>query len=128
MQYNKISTFSFRPFPSWIASRNNFEDLKAGLAFLKRKVDGENETQLSFIKANVNSIVIQLVSSEKITFFVQSQVLVCFPKVTTNYRKVWVEKSNRFVERSKIKKSKITNLSNCLSKTSVENNLLMVFA
>ena len=38
-----------------------FEDLKAGLAFLKRKVDGENETQLSFIKANVNSIVDQLV-------------------------------------------------------------------
>jgi Exocyst complex component Sec5 len=39
-----------------------FEDLKAGLAFLKRKVDGENESQLSFIKANVNSIVDQLVS------------------------------------------------------------------
>lgn len=37
-----------------------FEDLKAGLAFLKRKVDGENESQLSFIKANVNSIVDQL--------------------------------------------------------------------
>ncbi len=40
-----------------------FEDLKAGLAFLKRKVDGENETQISFIKANVNSIVDQLVSN-----------------------------------------------------------------
>ena len=39
-----------------------FEDLKAGLGFLKRKVDGENESQLSFIKANVNSIVDQLVS------------------------------------------------------------------
>ena len=46
-----------------------FEDLKAGLAFLKRKVDGENETQLSFIKANVNSIVDQLVSPNNLTCF-----------------------------------------------------------
>lgn len=38
----------------------NFEDLKAGVSYLKRKVDGENESQLSFIKSNVNSIVDQL--------------------------------------------------------------------
>ncbi len=37
-----------------------FEDLKAGLGYLKRKVDGENESQLSFIKSNVSSIVDQL--------------------------------------------------------------------
>ena len=37
-----------------------FEDLKAGLSYLKRKVDGENESQLSFIKSNVSSIVDQL--------------------------------------------------------------------
>ena len=37
-----------------------FEDLKAGLSYLRRKVDGENESQLSFIKANVASIVDQL--------------------------------------------------------------------
>ena len=38
----------------------NFEDLKAGVSYLKRKVDGENESQLSFIKSNVSSIVDQL--------------------------------------------------------------------
>ncbi len=38
----------------------NFEDLQAGLSYLKRKVDGENESQLSFIKANVSSIMDQL--------------------------------------------------------------------
>ena len=37
-----------------------FEDLKSGLKYLKRKVDGENESQLSFIKSNVSSIVDQL--------------------------------------------------------------------
>ena len=37
-----------------------FEDLKAGVGYLKRKVDGENESQLSFIKSNVSSIVDQL--------------------------------------------------------------------
>ena len=37
-----------------------FEDLQAGLGFLRRKVDGENESQLSFIKANVSSIMDQL--------------------------------------------------------------------
>jgi exocyst complex component 2 len=37
-----------------------FEDLKAGVSYLKRKVDGENESQLSFIKSNVSSIVDQL--------------------------------------------------------------------
>ena len=37
-----------------------FDDLKAGLSYLKRKVDGENESQLSFIKSNVSSIVDQL--------------------------------------------------------------------
>ena len=34
--------------------------MKAGLSYLKRKVDGENESQLSFIKSNVSSIVDQL--------------------------------------------------------------------
>jgi exocyst complex component 2 len=38
----------------------NFEDLQAGLGYLKRRVDGENESQLSFIKANVSSIMDQL--------------------------------------------------------------------
>ena len=31
----------------------NFEDLKAGVSYLKRKVDGENESQLSFIKVRI---------------------------------------------------------------------------
>ncbi len=37
-----------------------FEDLKAGLLYLRRKVDGENKSQLSFIKANISSIMDQL--------------------------------------------------------------------
>jgi len=37
-----------------------FDDLKAGTEFLRRKVSGYNENQLSFIKANTNSIMDQL--------------------------------------------------------------------
>ncbi len=37
-----------------------FEDLQAGLGYLRRKVDGENESQLSFIKANIGSIMDQM--------------------------------------------------------------------
>lgn len=37
-----------------------FDDLRAGLAFLRRKVDGQKEGQLSFLKANVSSVMDQL--------------------------------------------------------------------
>jgi len=37
-----------------------FEDLKLGMNSLQRKVDGENENQLSFIKSNVGCIIEQL--------------------------------------------------------------------
>ncbi|XP_034235592.1 exocyst complex component 2 [Thrips palmi] len=37
-----------------------FDDLRAGLAFLRRKVDGQKEGQLSFIKSNVGSVMEQL--------------------------------------------------------------------
>jgi len=37
-----------------------FDDLRAGLAFLRRKVDGQKEGQLSFLKANVGSVMDQL--------------------------------------------------------------------
>lgn len=37
-----------------------FDDLKAGLEHLRRKVSGQNKNQLSFIKANTNSITDQL--------------------------------------------------------------------
>jgi len=37
-----------------------FDDLKAGTEHLRRKVSGHNENQLSFIKANTNSIMDQL--------------------------------------------------------------------
>ncbi len=37
-----------------------FDDLKAGVRDLKQKVDGENRSQVSFIKSNVSSIVDQL--------------------------------------------------------------------
>nr|CAD7446431.1 unnamed protein product [Timema bartmani] len=37
-----------------------FDDLKAGLAFLRRKVEAQKEGQLSFLKANVGSVMEQL--------------------------------------------------------------------
>jgi len=37
-----------------------FDDLKAGLGHLRRKVSGHNQNQLSFIKSNTNSIMDQL--------------------------------------------------------------------
>lgn len=37
-----------------------FDDLRAGLAFLRRKVEGQKEGQLSFIKSNVGSVMEQL--------------------------------------------------------------------
>ncbi|KDQ71568.1 exocyst complex component 2 [Zootermopsis nevadensis] len=37
-----------------------FDDLRAGLAFLRRKVDGQKEGQLSFFKANVGSVMDQM--------------------------------------------------------------------
>ncbi|XP_023727524.1 exocyst complex component 2 [Cryptotermes secundus] len=37
-----------------------FDDLRAGLAFLRRKVDGQKEGQLSFLKANAGSVMDQL--------------------------------------------------------------------
>ena len=57
-----IGTENFEPAYYLLENHHgtNFEDLQAGLAFLKRKVDGENESQLSFIKANVSSIMDQL--------------------------------------------------------------------
>ncbi|XP_063241728.1 exocyst complex component 2 [Bacillus rossius redtenbacheri] len=38
----------------------SFDDLKAGLAFLRRKVESQKEGQLSFLKANVGSVMDQL--------------------------------------------------------------------
>lgn len=37
-----------------------FEDLKAGLAYLRRKVEGQKEGQLSFLKSNAGSVIDQL--------------------------------------------------------------------
>lgn len=49
---------------AWFLLENHhatsFEDLKAGLAFLRRKVDGQKEGQLSFLKTNVGSVMEQL--------------------------------------------------------------------
>ena len=51
-----------------------FDDLKAGLSYLKRKVDGENESQLSFIKSNaiINFCNFTVVFFYQITCFFQS--------------------------------------------------------
>ncbi|XP_076670422.1 exocyst complex component secretory 5 [Andrena cerasifolii] len=50
--------------PGWFLLQHHhattFEDLKAGLAFLKRKVNSQKEGQLSFLKANVGSVMEQL--------------------------------------------------------------------
>ncbi|KAK6630582.1 hypothetical protein RUM43_014567 [Polyplax serrata] len=50
--------------PGWFLLQHhhttNFDDLKAGLSYLKRRVDGQKEGQLSFLKSNVGSVVDQL--------------------------------------------------------------------
>lgn len=50
--------------PGWFLLQHHhattFEDLKAGLAYLKRKVNSQKEGQLSFLKANVGSVMEQL--------------------------------------------------------------------
>ncbi|XP_017004132.2 exocyst complex component 2 [Drosophila takahashii] len=50
--------------PSWFLLENHlatsFEDLKAGLSYLKRKVESQKEGQLSFLKSNAGSVIDQL--------------------------------------------------------------------
>ncbi|XP_066587508.1 exocyst complex component 2 [Prorops nasuta] len=50
--------------PGWFLLQHHhattMEDLKAGLAYLKRKVNSQKEGQLSFLKANVGSVMEQL--------------------------------------------------------------------
>nr|KAF7438164.1 hypothetical protein H0235_000555 [Vespula pensylvanica] len=50
--------------PGWFLLQHHhattLEDLKAGLTFLKRKVNSQKEGQLSFLKANVGSVMEQL--------------------------------------------------------------------
>lgn len=50
--------------PAWFLLENHlatsFEDLKAGLSYLKRKVESQKEGQLSFLKSNAGSVIDQL--------------------------------------------------------------------
>lgn len=50
--------------PAWFLlehhNSTSFEDLKAGLAYLKRKVESQRDGQLSFLKANTGSVIDQL--------------------------------------------------------------------
>ncbi|XP_017878512.1 exocyst complex component 2-like [Ceratina calcarata] len=50
--------------PGWFLLQHHhatsFEDLRAGLSYLKRKVNSQKEGQLSFLKANVGSVIEQL--------------------------------------------------------------------
>ncbi|KAG8228948.1 hypothetical protein J437_LFUL007699 [Ladona fulva] len=50
--------------PAWFLLEHHhatsFEDLKAGLSFLRRRVDAQKEGQLSFLKANVGAVMDQL--------------------------------------------------------------------
>lgn len=50
--------------PAWFLLENHlstsFEDLRAGLAYLKRKVEYQKEGQLSFLKSNAGSVIDQL--------------------------------------------------------------------
>lgn len=41
-------------------SSTSFDDLRAGYAYLKRKVDGQKEGQLSFLKTHVGAVIDQL--------------------------------------------------------------------
>ncbi|MPC16448.1 Exocyst complex component 2 [Portunus trituberculatus] len=50
--------------PEWFLLENHlstsFNDLRAGLAYLRRKVEAQKEGQISFLKANVGSVLEQL--------------------------------------------------------------------
>lgn len=50
--------------PGWFLLENHnttsFEDLKAGLSYLRRKVESQRDSQLSFLKANTGSVIDQL--------------------------------------------------------------------
>lgn len=50
--------------PAWFLlehhNATSFEDLKAGLSYLKRKVQSQRDGQLSFLKANTGSVIDQL--------------------------------------------------------------------
>jgi exocyst complex component 2 len=50
--------------PAWFLLENHhgtsFEDLKAGLSYLRRKVESQKEGQLSFLKSNAGSVIDQL--------------------------------------------------------------------
>lgn len=50
--------------PGWFLLENHhttsFDDLKAGLSFLRRKVESQKEGQLSFLKSNAGSVIDQL--------------------------------------------------------------------
>uniref|UniRef100_A0A1B6DWI3 Exocyst complex component 2 n=1 Tax=Clastoptera arizonana TaxID=38151 RepID=A0A1B6DWI3_9HEMI len=50
--------------PGWFLLEHHhatsFDDLRVGLSFLRRKVEGQKEGQLSFLKANVGSVMEQL--------------------------------------------------------------------
>lgn len=50
--------------PNWFLLEHHhatsFDDLKVGLAYLKRKVEGQKEGQLSFLKDNVSSVMEQM--------------------------------------------------------------------
>ncbi|CAH0406116.1 unnamed protein product [Chilo suppressalis] len=58
----KLSDENFQP--GWYLlehhSNTSYEDLKAGMVFLQRKVEGQKEGQLSFLKANTGSVMDQL--------------------------------------------------------------------
>nr|XP_034841374.1 exocyst complex component 2 isoform X2 [Maniola hyperantus] len=58
----KLSDENFQP--GWYLlehhSNTSFEDLRAGMVFLQRKVEGQKEGQLSFLKANTGAVMDQL--------------------------------------------------------------------
>lgn len=64
--------------PCWFLLQNHsnssFDDLRAGLAFLRRKVDSHQEGQLSFLKGNVSAVMEQLEVLEALQVAFQKDV------------------------------------------------------
>ncbi|XP_073996795.1 exocyst complex component secretory 5 [Rhodnius prolixus] len=64
--------------PGWFLLQNHlntsFDDLRVGLAYLKRKVDSHKEGQLSFLKGNVGSVMEQLETLEALQIAFQKDV------------------------------------------------------
>jgi len=77
--------------PSWFLLEHHhntrFDDLKAGLSFLKRKVEGQKEGQISFLKAHAGSVIEQMDTLLTLKDMVEKNKKLYQPDLTANLEK-----------------------------------------